>query len=78
MLVKPSLILLVLIVAAAAASNLFDGDTTLTEEEKLVGIQIESDLSNRYEKHTFLLTANEMEVVFFGRLMLMHKRYTLQ
>ena len=41
MLVKPSLILLVLIVAAAAAaSNLFDGDTTLTEEEKLVGISL--------------------------------------
>ena len=50
-------ILLVLIVAADA--NLFDGDTTLTEEEKLVGIQIESDLSNRYEKHTFLSTAND-------------------
>ena len=53
----PHLILLVLLVATAHA-NLFDGDTTLTEEDQLVGIQIESDLSNRYEKQTFLSTSN--------------------
>jgi len=48
----------VLLVATTDASNLFDGDTTLTPEEQLIAIQIESDLTNRYEKHTFLSTSN--------------------
>ena len=62
-----NLILLVLLVATTDAS-LFDGDTTLTPEEQLVGIQIESDLSNRYEKHTFLSTSDGSGSALFWKV----------
>ena len=58
MLVLPYLILLVLLIVATTDANLFDGDTTLTTEEQLIARQIESDLTNRYEKQTYLSTSN--------------------
>ena len=67
MLVLPYLILLLILVISIDA-NLFDGDTTLTEEEQLVGNQIESDLSNRYEKHTFLSTSNGSGSALFWKV----------
>jgi len=66
MLVLP-LILLVLILVTTDA-NLFDGDTTLTPEEQFVSKQIESDLSNRYEKQTFLSTADGSGAALFWKV----------